>query len=122
MTTVRVLGGPGTGKTTLLVDAAAAHIAGGADPASVLLLTPGRLHAALRGAVTARLLESAPAELPVVREPLVRSVHGYAFAVLRKAAERADDPPVEIAQRHLAGGDPGDPSVRPGFLLLLADH
>ena len=119
MTTVRVLGGPGTGKTTLLVDAAAAHIAGGADPASVLLLTPGRLHAALRGAVTARLLESAPAELPVVREPLVRSVHGYAFAVLRKAAERADDPPPRLVTgaeldgitRELLAGDLEDGAV-----------
>src|SRR5690606_11018069 len=35
----RVLGGPGTGKTALLVDVAAARIAGGADPESVLLLT-----------------------------------------------------------------------------------
>mgnify|MGYP000735790357 CR=1 FL=1 len=43
MTTVRVLGGPGTGKSNLLVEAAVAHITGGLDPESVLLLTPGRL-------------------------------------------------------------------------------
>jgi superfamily I DNA/RNA helicase len=36
---VRVLGGPGTGKSCLLIDAAAARIAAGADPESVLLLT-----------------------------------------------------------------------------------
>ena len=36
---VRVLGGPGTGKSSLLIEAAAARIAAGADPESVLLLT-----------------------------------------------------------------------------------
>ena len=36
---VRVLGGPGTGKSSLLVDAAVARIAAGTDPESVLLLT-----------------------------------------------------------------------------------
>ncbi|MDA2992103.1 MAG: hypothetical protein O3B27_11170, partial [Actinomycetota bacterium] len=30
--TVRVVGGPGTGKTTRLIDAAVAHIGAGADP------------------------------------------------------------------------------------------
>jgi superfamily I DNA/RNA helicase len=48
--TVRVLGGPGTGKTQLLLDAAAARIGAGADPESVLLLTgSGRLGAQARG-------------------------------------------------------------------------
>lgn len=36
---VLVLGGPGTGKSTLLVEAAVAHIGAGTDPESVLLLT-----------------------------------------------------------------------------------
>ena len=36
---VRVLGGPGTGKSSLLIDAAAARISAGANPESVLLLT-----------------------------------------------------------------------------------
>ncbi|MGI9124202.1 MAG: ATP-dependent helicase [Mycobacterium sp.] len=96
MTTVRMLGGPGTGKSSLLIEAAATHIAGGLDPESVLLLTSSRLTAAVRGALTARLLGAVDAELPVVREPLVRSVHSYAFAVLRKAAERAGDPPPRL--------------------------
>lgn len=87
MSIVRVVGGPGTGKTTRLIDAAVDHIAAGADPESVLLLTAGRLTSATRGALTARLLNAAPGELTVVREPLVRSVHSYAFGVLRKAAE-----------------------------------
>lgn len=41
---VRVLGGPGTGKSSLLIDAAVTRIDAGIDPESVLLLTgSGRL-------------------------------------------------------------------------------
>ena len=102
MTTVRVLGGPGTGKSHLLVEAAVAHITAGLDPESVLLLTgSGRLAASARSALTARLLAARSGEpcRAVVREPLVRSLHSYAFAVLRKAAERAGDPPPRLVTR-----------------------
>ena len=94
----RIVGGPGTGKTTLLVEAAAERIAAGADPASVLLLTPGRPPAPVRAAITARLLAAHSARpcAAVVPEPLVRSVHSYAFAVLRAAAARAGDPPPRL--------------------------
>jgi superfamily I DNA/RNA helicase/RecB family exonuclease len=92
---VRLLGGPGTGKSSLLVSTAVEHIAAGADPESVLLLTgSARLRAAARAAVTARLL--AAGERHVVREPLVRTVHSYAFAVLRLAAQRNGDPPPRL--------------------------
>jgi superfamily I DNA/RNA helicase/RecB family exonuclease len=97
--TVRVVGGPGTGKTSLLVAAAAAHIAAGTDPESVLLLTgSGRLAAATRSRLTAELLAARSPEpcRAVVREPLVRSLHSYAFAVLRQAAARAGDPPPRL--------------------------
>ena len=51
-----MLGGPGTGKSALLVDVAAARIAGGADPESVLLLTHSKqAAAAARDALTERL-------------------------------------------------------------------
>ena len=90
MSIVRVVGGPGTGKSTRLIDAAVAHIAGGGDPESVLLLTSARLAATTRGAITARLLNAGSGGLAVVREPLVRSVHSYAFGVLRNAAARAE--------------------------------
>ncbi len=98
---LRVLGGPGTGKTALLMDAAAAHIAAGADAQTVLLLTgSGRLGVETRGALTAALLAartSSAAGLPaVIREPLVRTVHSYAFAVLRLAAQRAGDAPPRL--------------------------
>src|SRR6201992_4463341 len=96
---VRVLGGPGTGKSSLLIDAAAARIAAGADPESVLLLTgSGRIGALARSALTTTLLRSQ--ELggwrAVIREPLVRSVHSYAFAVLRLAAQRGGGPPPRL--------------------------
>jgi superfamily I DNA/RNA helicase len=96
---VRVLGGPGTGKSSLLIDAAAARIAAGADPESVLLLTgSGRIGVRARSALTTTLLRSqelGPCRA-VIREPLVRSVHGYAFAVLRLAAQRAGGPPPRL--------------------------
>ena len=53
--------------------------------------------------MTAKLLRSAGHGLaremtspPVIRGPLVRSVHGYAFAVLRLAAQRAGGPPPRL--------------------------
>src|SRR5271167_1653811 len=96
---VRVLGGPGTGKSSLLIDAAAVRIAAGADPESVLLLTgSGRIGARARSALTTTLLRShevGPCRA-VIREPLVRSVHSYAFAVLRLAAQRAGGPPPRL--------------------------
>ena len=117
--TVRVIGGPGTGKSSLLVEAAAAHIAGGVDPESVLLLTgSGRLATATRSALTAALLTARSDEpcRTVIREPLVRSVHSYAFAVLRQAAARAGDPPPRLVTgaeqdgiiRELLAGDLAD--------------
>jgi len=96
---VRVLGGPGTGKSCLLVDAAVARIQAGADPESVLLLTgSGRIGMRARSALTTALLRarSTGSGLVAVREPLVRTIHGYAYAVLRRAAERAGDAPPRL--------------------------
>jgi superfamily I DNA/RNA helicase/RecB family exonuclease len=92
---VRVLGGPGTGKSTLLVHTAAAHIAAGVEPESVLLLIgSAQLGVQARAAITRRLLAGHSGK--VVREPLVRTVHSYAFAVLRLAAQRNGDPPPRL--------------------------
>jgi superfamily I DNA/RNA helicase/RecB family exonuclease len=96
---VRVLGGPGTGKSSLLIDVAATRIHGGTDPESVLLLTgSGRISAQARSALTAKLLgpQNIGPRPAVIREPLVRSVHSYAFAVLRLAAQRAGGPPPRL--------------------------
>src|SRR6476646_356339 len=92
---VRVLGGAGTGKSSLLIQAATAHIAAGSDPESVLLLTgSARLGSQARAAITSALLSAGTRA--VVREPLVRTVHSYAFAVLRLAAQRNGDPPPRL--------------------------
>lgn len=95
---LRVLGGPGAGKTSLLVGVAAAHVAAGSDANSLLLLTgSGRLPAAVRGALTATVLAAGgPTSARAVREPLVRTVHGYAFAVLQRAALRAEAAPPRL--------------------------
>lgn len=102
---LRVLGGPGTGKTTLLVEAVVRRILDReVDPEQVLVLTPSRRAAQdLRERITERLTElsadggaSGPGLLRTVREPLVRSVHSYAFAVLRLQATRNGDPPPRL--------------------------
>ncbi|OBF02044.1 ATP-dependent DNA helicase [Mycobacterium sp. 852002-10029_SCH5224772] len=116
---VRVLGGPGTGKSSLLIDAAVAQIDAGMEPGSVLLLTgSGRLGMAQRSALTTALLRarSTGAGRVAVREPLVRTVHGYAYAVLRRAAERAGEAPPRLVTsaeqdaiiRELLAGDLDD--------------
>ncbi|HZA09337.1 ATP-dependent DNA helicase [Mycobacterium sp.] len=119
---VRLLGGPGTGKTSMLVDAAAARIAAGADPESVLLLcgsaqTAARTRRAVTAAVLTPASRSNPAAGPAaIREPLVRTVHSYAFAVLALAARRTGDPPPRLVTgaeqeaiiRELLAGDVDD--------------
>ena len=96
---LRVLGGPGTGKTSLLAETVARRIAErSVDPEQVLVLTASRRAAQrLREQVTERLATLAPAAsgLPrTVREPVVRTVHSYAFAVLLlQATLHGDSPP-----------------------------
>ncbi|MEH1102555.1 ATP-dependent helicase [Micromonospora sp. CPCC 205561] len=85
-----VLGGPGTGKTSILVEAVAARIAEGVDPERILVLTFGRRGAtALRRRIEARV---AGAGQRVLREPLVRTFPAYAFGLLRRAAAERGEP------------------------------
>ncbi|OMC39703.1 ATP-dependent DNA helicase [Mycobacterium sp. IS-1264] len=127
---IRLLGGPGTGKSSLLVDAAAARIGAGADPESVLLLTgSGRLGMRERSTLTRALLRShtAGARRAAVREPMVRTVHSYAYAVLRRAADRAGDAPPRLVTsaeqdaiiRELLAGDLDD---GPGAAVAWPAH
>ncbi|WP_336027768.1 ATP-dependent helicase [Geodermatophilus sp. FMUSA9-8] len=83
-----VLAGPGTGKTTTIVEAVAARIDRGVDPEQILVLTFSRRAAAeLRDRVTARVART-------IREPLARTFHSYAYGVLRRAALlRGEAPP-----------------------------
>ncbi|MGZ4656562.1 MAG: ATP-dependent helicase [Blastococcus sp.] len=83
-----VLAGPGTGKTTTIVEAVAARIEAGVDPEQILVLTFSRKAAAeLRTRITARVGKT-------IREPLARTFHSYAYGVLRRAALlRGEAPP-----------------------------
>ncbi|MFF0469925.1 ATP-dependent helicase [Micromonospora zamorensis] len=85
-----VLGGPGTGKTSTLVEAVAARVAEGVDPEHILVLTFGRRGAtALRQRIEARIAQDGHR---VLREPLVRTFPAYAFGLLRRAAAERGEP------------------------------
>ncbi|HZI97992.1 MAG TPA: ATP-dependent DNA helicase [Actinomycetales bacterium] len=86
-----VLGAPGTGKTTTLVESVVARVGrDGLDPASVLVLAPSRLAAAeLRDRVTARLDRT-------VTEPLARTPQAFAYALARRAATSSGEPPPRL--------------------------
>ncbi len=93
----QVLGGPGTGKTALLVDLVTARIVDGADPESVLVLTHTKhAAAALRDAITHQLGPTAGGIPGASREPMVRTLHSYAFSVLRRHAELHGNPPPRL--------------------------
>ncbi|MFR9732147.1 ATP-dependent helicase [Saccharopolyspora sp. MS10] len=98
---LRVLGGPGSGKSTLLAEVAADRVLNrGVDPGNVLVLTSGRAAAArTRAQITRRLTTGAGPR--TAQEPLVRTVHSYAFAVLRLRSVLAEEPP----PRMLSGPD-----------------
>ncbi|MEU5961800.1 PD-(D/E)XK nuclease family protein [Micromonospora parva] len=85
-----VLGGPGTGKTSTLVEAVAARVADGVDPERILVLTFSRRGAtALRQRIEARIAQDGHR---VLREPLVRTFPAYAFGLLRRAAAERGEP------------------------------
>ena len=86
-----VLGGPGTGKTTTLVEAVAARVAEGVDPERILVLTFGR-RARHRRCATASRRGSPATGTGCVREPLVRTFPAYAFGLLRRAAAERGEP------------------------------
>lgn len=134
---LRVLGGPGTGKTTVAVATAVDRVrTDGLAPDRCLLLAPTRVAAAaLRDRVTAGVGGTSTV-------PLARTPSSYAFALLREAAALAGEPaPVllsgpeqDVVLRDLlaghaegAGRDPGWPdAVRPalgtrGFRTELRD-
>jgi superfamily I DNA/RNA helicase/RecB family exonuclease len=74
-----VLAGPGTGKTTTLVEAVVERVERGVPVEQILMLTFSRRAAGeMRDRVTARLGTT-------IREPIARTLHSYAFGVLRMA-------------------------------------
>ena len=83
---VVIQGGPGTGKTTLLIEAALSRINSGQNPDSILLITFGRESASqLRDAVALRTTKS-------MYEPLARTFHSLAFSILKMKAKSDPDP------------------------------
>ncbi|WP_049571297.1 ATP-dependent helicase [Nonomuraea sp. SBT364] len=86
-----VLAGPGTGKTTTIVESVVDRIERrGADPERVLILTFSRKAAGeLRERVTGRLRRT-------TRTPLALTFHSYAYALLRREAVLAGEPPPRL--------------------------
>jgi len=83
-------GGPGTGKTTVLIEAALARIAEGQNPDSILLLTFGRERASeLRDAIALRTTKT-------MFEPLARTFHSLAFSII-KMKDKNDPEPILLS-------------------------
>lgn len=90
---LRVLAGPGTGKTATLVEAVAHRInVQQVAPENILVLTFSRRAAReLTDRITRRL------DL-TTREPIVRTLHSYAYALLRSRATRLGEAPPRLLQ------------------------
>ncbi|HVB41587.1 MAG TPA: ATP-dependent DNA helicase [Streptosporangiaceae bacterium] len=88
-----VLAGPGTGKTTAIVETVVHRITGrGVDPSRVLVLTFSRKAATeLRERITLRLDRT-------TTEPLALTFHSYAYALVRREfALTGDEPPILLS-------------------------
>lgn len=126
---LRVLGGPGTGKTTLLAERVARLLHAQPDARPLVLVGDRRAAAALRERIAARrrALDTADRQASAAAEPLVRSVHSYAFAVLRRHAERRGEAPPRLlpgAQqdamvRELLAGEVAGAGVPSGWPLRM---
>lgn len=125
-----VLGAPGTGKTTVALEAVVAAVSRGLAPEDVLVLSASRrLAADLRDRVAARLRRTSG-------RPVVRTAASAAFAVLRARAALLGEPPpalvsgaeqdlvlAELLAGHAAGEGvpiPWPAQVRPDVLALPA--
>ena len=86
-----VLAGPGTGKTTTIVETVVDRINNrGIDPSRVLVLTFSRKAAQeLRERITGRLRRT-------TREPLALTFHSYAYALIRREFQRMGDLPPRL--------------------------
>ncbi len=105
---LRVLAGPGTGKTTTLVETVAARLRSGVvRPDELLVLTfSRRARDELSERITGRVGVT-------TRSPLVRTLHSYAYSLVRAQAMAGGEP----APR-LLGADEADLMIRE----LLAGH
>jgi superfamily I DNA/RNA helicase/RecB family exonuclease len=118
-----VLAGPGTGKTTTIVEAVTDRIERrGADPGRILVLTFSRKAAGeLRERITARLHRT-------TREPLALTFHSYAYSLVRREFVLAGDQPPRLLSapeqlleiRRLLRGEIADGAARWPQRLLPA--
>ncbi|MFJ3661689.1 ATP-dependent helicase [Streptomyces sp. NPDC090119] len=103
-----VLAGPGTGKTTTLVESVAARVARGADPERVLVLTFSR-----KAAVELR--DRMARRMGAARAPRATTFHSYCYALVR-AHQDSDrfaqplrllsGPEQDVTVRELLAGQP----------------
>lgn len=86
-----IAGGPGTGKTSILIEAALSRITGGENPDSILLLTYGRERASeLRDAIALRTTMT-------MHEPLARTFHSLAYSILKMDAGDSYHEPILLS-------------------------
>jgi len=118
---VRVLGAPGTGKSTVAVERVVRAVREGTAPDACLLLSPTRVAAArLRDAVTARLGGT-------TTTPLGRTHQSFGFGVLREAAALAGEgaprllsgPEQDVILRELLAGHAAGTSPAPPWPASL---
>lgn len=103
-----VLAGPGTGKTTTLVESVAARIARGGDPERILVLTFSRKAAvALRDRMALRM--------GAARAPRATTFHSYCYALVRAHQDSGlfaeplrllSGPEQDVTVRELLAGQP----------------
>ena len=86
-----IAGGPGTGKTSVLIEAAIARINSGQDSDSILMLTYGRQRASeMRDAIALRTTSTA-------HEPLARTFHSLAYSILKMNTGEAYYEPILLS-------------------------
>ncbi|MBQ0846631.1 ATP-dependent helicase [Streptomyces sp. BH-SS-21] len=104
-----VLAGPGTGKTTTLVESVAARVARGADPERILVLTFSR-----RAAVELR--DRMALRVGAARAPRATTFHSFCYALVRAHQDTdlfvepmrlLSGPEQDVAVRELLAGQPG---------------
>lgn len=103
-----VLAGPGTGKTTTLVESVAARIAGGGDPERILVLTFSR-----KAAVDLR--DRMALRMGAARAPRATTFHSYCYALVRAHQDSGrfteplrllSGPEQDVTVRELLAGQP----------------
>ncbi|MEU7426574.1 ATP-dependent DNA helicase [Streptomyces sp. NPDC040750] len=103
-----VLAGPGTGKTTTLVESVAERIARGGDPERILVLTFSR-----KAAVDLR--DRMAARMGAARAPRATTFHSYCYALVRahhdsdrfaEPLRLLSGPEQDVAVRELLAGQP----------------